>query len=210
MSEISKSALGESLGAEFEKKIANADFETIKVLMAQRAVASGLVQRDAYDPTVLIPTDRAAAPQRFAKTLEVAGKTLIFEGDSELQVERNIGDYFRALAPREPAETPKPATQLRDEQGQFLSAEDAAAKAELELRFKRGDIDTATYLAESGAVDAYLQSQGVSLDDLREVSTQKFTANWVSATQAFLERHPDWQGATPISKRWAELCRRCT
>ena len=50
MSDISKSSLGEAFDAEFEKKIANASFEEIKVLMKERAEAMNLVRPDAYDP----------------------------------------------------------------------------------------------------------------------------------------------------------------
>jgi hypothetical protein len=64
------------------------------------------------------------------------------------------------------------------------------------VRFKRGDIDTATYLGESGAMSEYLESQGVSMDALRATTGAKFEASWASATDEFLASPAgqDWPG----------------
>jgi hypothetical protein len=197
MSDINPSALGEKLDPAFEEAIKNASStEQLKALLADRTVSAGLATRDRYSPDVLIPTGAATAPTptRFGKTVEIAGKKLIFEGDSELEVERAIGDYFRAL---QPAETTEPARQPRNEAGQFTRSDDPVAKAELDLKFKRGEIDTATYLAESGAFDQYLASQGISLNDVKKVAEQSYVADWKSATNQFLETHPEWKGGAP-------------
>jgi hypothetical protein len=195
MSDISPSRLGEKAGPAFEKLVSECNTaDEIKALYAEKAVRDGLVTRDFYDPSVLLPTD-TAAPTKFAKSITgEGGKKLFFEGDSELDVEQRITAYLREQT--RPSET-KPELQpetSRDEHGRFTRVDDPVAKAELELKFKRGEITTADYLAESSAVDDYLKSQGVSLDDLKKVANDGYTADWEVATREFLERHPDWQG----------------
>jgi hypothetical protein len=99
MSDISKSALGEKFDAEFEAQVAACKTsEEIKALMQERAVAMGHVVRDKYDPSVLLVNpDAVAQPQKFAKSITVDGQKRIFEANSELELEKSIGDYFRAL-----------------------------------------------------------------------------------------------------------------
>jgi len=180
--------------------------EQIKEILRIGALAQGLAVEDAIDKSIFIPLEKAAAPEprRFAKTIEVAGQKLIFESDSELEVERSIGDYFRALQPRVETQPEVHSETPRDERGRFVSEEDVVAKAELELKFKRGEIDTATYLAESGAVNSYLASQGISLEDLKKVANDGYQADWQTATQEFLSRHPEWVGGNANLKEAGE------
>jgi hypothetical protein len=202
MSDISPSRLGEKADAEFEKLVSEAtSADQIKSLYAEKAVREGLVVRDIYDPSVLLVND-AAAPTKFTKTIKVDGGTkLLFEGDNEIELEENISDYFRALAPHEPAEkADAPHETPRDASGRFISENEVVAKAELELKFKRGEIDTAEYLAQSGAVDDYLKSQGVSIDELKASVEQTRNENrensWKQVTQEFLSspEGADWPG----------------
>jgi hypothetical protein len=104
----------------------------------------------------------------------------------------------------QPAVTVEPEAQPRNERGQFVSADDIAAKVELELRFKRGDIDAATYLAESGAIDQYLASQGITLQDLKQNADKNYEANWEASTTTFLSRHPEWVGGQENLQRMGE------
>jgi hypothetical protein len=196
MSDISPSAI--KTDAQLEEALKNASTpDEMKSILAEAAVKQGLVTRDYYDPSVLIPADRAAVPTKFGKSITVDGKKLIFDGDSDAEVEQRISAYLREQ-PR-PAEV-QPEVQPRDEKGQFTRVDDPVAKAELELRFKRGEIDTATYLAESGVVDDYLKSQGVSIDELKASVEQTRNENretsWKQATQEFLNspEGADWPG----------------
>jgi hypothetical protein len=194
MSDISPSRLGEKADAEFEKLVSECrTADEIKALYAEKAVREGLVVRDIYDPSVLLVNDRVAAPTKFGKSITVDGKQIIFEGDNEADIEARITAYLQSQ--KRPAETQTEVQETpRDERGRFVSEEDVCAKAELELKFKRGELSTEDYLAQSGAFDKYLASQGVTMDSLRKVANDGYKADWKSATAEFLERHPEWEG----------------
>src|ERR1700733_2950103 len=119
MSDISPSAI--KTDAALEESLKNASTpEEMKAILAEAAVRQGLVTRDYYDPSVLIPADRTAAPTQFAKSITVeGGKKLFFEGDSDLDVEQRITAYLQSQM--RPAET-RPEVQSetpRDERGRF-------------------------------------------------------------------------------------------
>jgi hypothetical protein len=172
--------------------------EEISAYLADIAVNQGLVTRDIYSPDVLIPTALASAtPKKVGKVVRLNGVAHPLIADDEaglLAQETQL--YRQALtrpnAPAEPTELP------RNERGQFVSAEDAAAKAELELKFKRGDVSAGEYIARSGVVADYLEAQGVPLSALQEAVEEKQTArdgqSWADATSAFVARHGDWPG----------------
>jgi hypothetical protein len=141
MSDISPSSI--TTDAEFEKQIAGADFETIKTLMAERAVQQGLVQRDAYDPSVLIPVESGTAPQKFFRAVTIKGQTQIVEAESEIALEKAVGNLYRAdLQPAAGRPVRNSATDLVVEQGKH--DEDTAAnpeqRAALDLQFQLGQI----------------------------------------------------------------------
>jgi hypothetical protein len=172
--------------------------EQIKSYMREIALRDHLVSED-LDPNILIenlnPPERAA---QFTKAITVNGRTLKFEGDSELAVEQAIGDYLRGeVAAREEATTTtrQAATTVATE-----SAEQVAERVELELQFKRGTISASEYIEKSGVLDTYLQSRGVSVEDLQEVTQQRgserFERSWADATSAFLNgpEGADWPG----------------
>ena len=75
---------------------------------------------------------------------------------------------------------------------------EAAEKAELELKFKRGEVSSDEYLAQSGAVKNYLEAQGVPLDELRdrlqEDRHREYEGSWATATTEFLQSGNDWPG----------------
>jgi hypothetical protein len=197
MSDISPSKI--TTDAEFERTIANASFEEIKSLMAARAIQQGLVKRDQYDPNVLIPTEPGTAPQKFARAVTINGMKHIIESDSELGLEKAVGDLFRAEL--QPAASATQQTEVaRDDRVRFTSEQGRLDEAELvrqsdlELRWKRGEISSDVYLTESGALDRALQAQGIDPNALREVSGKKFEQSWADATELFKARHPDWIG----------------
>ena len=69
-------------------------------------------------------------------------------------------------------------------------------RVELELKFKRGEISTDEYLAQSGAIERHLASQGLSLEALRAATDRGLINDWESATDEFLqsEAAADWPG----------------
>jgi hypothetical protein len=208
MSDISPSSI--RTDAALEESLKNASTpDEMKAILADAAVRQGLVTRDYYDPSVLIPADRTAAPKTFAKSITVeGGKKLFFEGDDEADVERRISTYLQSQM--RPVET-KPEVQPRDAKVQFTRVDDPVAKAELELQFKRGELTTADYLAQSGAIDEYFAAQGVSIDELKASVEQKRNENvehsWKSVTQEFLNSPAgsDWPGGPENLKAIGEV-----
>jgi hypothetical protein len=209
VSDISPSAI--KVTPALEEALKNADASQIATIMQQARLDQNLVRPD-WDPSFLIPVEPSAAPRKFARSITVDGQKRIVESDSELELERSIGDYFRAL---QGAQETNPARQQqqtieqpRNERGEFVSAKDAdranqleiVRRTELGLKFRRGEIDPATYLEESGAVADYLAKQGVPLEELKaqvaEKQSERFTQSWADATDEFL-RSPagaDWPG----------------
>jgi hypothetical protein len=195
--------------AEFERAVAAASSaEEIKSLMHDRAVQQGLVVPDLYSPDVLLPVEQPT-PRRFGKAVTVDGQKRFFEADSELELEREIGNYFReTLAARdtnpERQQQQQSTDQPRDAATGRFTAEpeattdggEAVARAELELRFKRGEISTDEYLTASGAIERHLAAQGIDMNALREASAQQFHQSWAQATQEFLNSPAgrDWPG----------------
>jgi hypothetical protein len=177
----------------------------ITAYLHEQEVQQGLVTRDYYSPDVLIPTPLAdAAPRKFARAVTIDGQKHIVEGASELELEKAVTDLYRAAMQPAATTRPAPTQQPRDEAGRFIpdrTQDDpllADARESLRLEFQQGRIDTATYLAKSGAFDQYLTQRGVSIDSLKETveraENTKFQQSWEDATQTFLRQTPDWPG----------------
>jgi hypothetical protein len=183
------------ISKELEEKIRTAPSpEHIAQYMREAYVEQGLAQTDEFNPEHFTPTKRAETPQprRFAKTLTVDGTKYTLESDSEQGLVQKEIAFYRSL------QQPNTTTEVaRDDQGRFTTEraqgradENLIAKAELELKFKRGEIDTATFLAQSGAIESYLEQQGIPLDTLKEVAQERqdtrFVQSWEDATLEFL------------------------
>jgi hypothetical protein len=197
------------MNANLEERINAAQTSAeVTAILHQAAIDQGLVRPDVYDPNILIPTEPGTAPQKFAKRVAVDGKNLIFEGDSELLVEQRITEYFRDLLEK-PANAAAEAAaaaartqqtdQARGADGKFVSQEEADRvhqlevlnRADLDLKFKRGEISTADYMATSGVLENYVEKTlGVSMDDIQAAAQEKqqarFSASWEQATAEFL------------------------
>jgi hypothetical protein len=208
VSDISPSAI--KVTPALEEALKNADASQIATIMQQARLDQNLVRPD-WDPSFLIPVEPSAAPRKFAKSITVDGQKRIFEADSELELERSIGDYFRALQGAQetnPARQQAEQTQPRNQHGQFTTQEDAdranqlelVRRTELDLKFKRGEVSAADFIEQSGAVDAYLEKAGVPLEDLRasvaEKQNDRYTQSWADATEEFLHSSAgaDWPG----------------
>jgi hypothetical protein len=191
MSEISPSKLGEQFDAEFQTKLdACENPEQIKELMHKQELSRGLIKLD-WDESFRIPIE-TPEPRTFARTVVIAGQKHVLEGASELEVTQKETELFRRVF-AEPAARTEPREQPRNER-----VEDAAARAELELKFKKGDISASDYLQQSGAISDYLATQGVPLEELKAQVAAKqnedFQRSYKDATTKFIARHPEWQG----------------
>jgi hypothetical protein len=193
--------------AELEAAIKTSDFEAIKGLMRQKAEEAGLITRDIYsgDP---IPVDQPA-PKKHAVVLTIRGKKHVVEANSpdELKtaeialLERELGASQESQQSEQSTEHP------RGDDGRFQNREDGEAQAapdageqqrtlelhELETKFRLGQIDTATYLRDSGALDEYLSSKGI---DVNAVAQERANEEWSSAVETFLnsEAGSTWPG----------------
>ena len=165
--------------------------EQIKAIMAEAALAQGLVTLDALNPSVMIPTELANhASQAFAKTLMINGQKFIVESPTEDGLVAAELEKMREIFGQSDASQ----DQARDANtGRFVSKTDKEQEeseqvrlAELERSYKTGAITLDDYLVQSGAVDRVIQ---------KRQQEQTATVNdWTEATSTFLERHRDWQG----------------
>jgi len=188
---------------EQKAKIATMSASEISPYLVELAVQQGLLKRD-WDPSVLHEVQErldAPQPKRFATRVSVDGHQHIIEADSPEALAEATEKFYREIFAQPAPRTDVPA---RDSQGRFAPQTDeptpadeaaqAAVRADLDLRFKRGEVDTAQYLEQTGAVEKYLEARGVSLPALREVSDSKFVESWSDAADTFVREHPDWQG----------------
>jgi hypothetical protein len=168
--------------------------------MARAALEQALVTPDPYNPQLLHETELAAhAPRKFAKHVTLNGTKYLLEGSSpEELANAETSLYEQVLGQGDNG-------QARDAQGRFVheqTPEEKAAgelevskRAELELKFKRGDITAEAYLESSGAITAYLQNHGVSPDALVAVTDLVTQNTWALATEEFLQgAGSDWPG----------------
>src|ERR1700684_4492805 len=100
--------------------------------------------------------------------------------------------------------SPRLEPKLRDDKGRFTTEraqgradENAVAKAALDLKFKRDQISTEEYLTQSGAIESYLEQQGIPLDLLKEVAAERsdtrLVQSWQETTTEFLRSAgADW------------------
>ena len=181
-----------------EERISKASAAEIGPILRAAAISQHAITPD-WDPELYTENPVAPEPKGYVRVVIIDGRKTIVEADSELSLEKSVGDLYRA-AMAQPATSTQQIEQPRNERGQFVSAEDAAATAELELQFKRGEISASDYLQKSGAVADYLAKQGIPLQDLRaqvaEKQSERFTQDWASATEEFLHspEGSDWIG----------------
>jgi hypothetical protein len=198
--------------ASLEEQIHDAtNVEQMKAILRAEALRQNLIVPDVINASVLHEVD-VAAPRRFAKTVEIGGVKQTIEGNSELEVEQKLGEFYRTTF-QHPVETTE---QPRNECGQFTAEQgkldeaaqlEALAKAELELKFKRGELSTDDYLTASGAIERHLADQGVDMEALRDASATKLRVNWEAATAEFqqTEEGRRWPGGQENFKKLGNL-----
>jgi hypothetical protein len=213
MSVISESKLGEKFSPAFQAKLdACTNPEQIKELMHQEELSRGLIKLD-WDESFRIPVE-TPQPTGLARSVTIAGKSFVIEGKTELELEQNQTALYRRVfaepaagteQPRDPASGQFRAT--ADQERAAAASVDAAAKVELDLKFKRGEISAAEYIEQSGAVKDYLAKEGVSIDALKtavdQTQTASYEQSWAQATEQFLASS-DWPGGTENQKRLGE------
>ena len=177
-----------------EEEIAAATNQSeILSIMHRHELLQGLCVPDIYDPNVRLEVE-PVAQSAFSKTLVVNGVSHTVSGSTETELLQAESALFQSLFEQTAANNPPADSHGRDARGRFVAEElsdeahqaELIRRSELDLKFKRGELDTAAYLAETGAVDAYLASKGISIDALQQVADQKTTADWTQATQEFM------------------------
>jgi hypothetical protein len=227
MSDSSPSRLGENVDAALAEKIASAksSYEITEILH-NAAIARGLVTRD-IDPLILnevnVPVPKSYAKTLNINGIKHVVEAATEEGlqQAELSLMREIfgGQSQEQRHEQQQEQQPKfsnvvydpIAGRYRNGDGQFLSDEVAAQliqqiqrdtsdltrQSELEMKFKRGEIDSATYIRESGVLD--------------QVLDQREQQSWADATGEFLNSDygQNWMGGeagvTVMSRKLEEL-----
>lgn len=164
----------------------------------------GLVVPDILNTSVrheITPVETAPAAQD-VHSVTINGKTIT--GSQEV-IDAAMREHFTA----------------RDENGRFKKdtprtpEQDAAAvaeRAELDLQFKRGQIDTAEYLEKTGAIAEALEKQlGVPIDAIaatfQEQAGKIYEQSWAEATTRFKESAEGrtWPGGNANLKKIGEV-----
>lgn len=180
------------------------------VAEAQKQLAASDAARVAHDAEEKAAAERLEAakkaaeeaPKTFKRVENIGGKDLTFEAASELELQTQIANAYRVAYSIAPQPTVQPVVEAAPDPAVLAAkaAEEAAAKAELELKFKRGEISTADYLEQSGAYEDFLTKKGLSIDALKatveQTQTAQYEKSWAEATEEFLHSPAgaDWPG----------------
>jgi len=154
---------------------------------------------------VVAPADEEAA-KPFSRTETIGGREFSFEAATELELERQVNNAYKVAAGLQVPQVVEPVVDpaVAAAAAEKAATERAAAQADLELKFKRGEVSTQEYLEQSGAVKDYLEKQGVPLDELRasveQTRQRTYEQSWADATTAFLKSGSDWPGGEKNKK----------
>jgi hypothetical protein len=187
--------LHETMDKAFEDKIRKAtSAEEIKVLMSERAITLGIIQQNEFGELIPVSAEQQP-PTRFTKNITVNGVSKTVEGNSPEELQAAELEYMRSIFPTNDAARAnrEAAAQSRDDAGRFTEDPGALDEAEaarivnladLELKFKRGELNTADYLEQSGALEQALQ---------KRESGFRYQQSWADATTEFLQAYPEWK-----------------
>ncbi len=166
---------------------------------ATQTAADTAAQKAAADKAA---ADAVVATEPFKRVEVIGGREFTFEAESELELERAVNNAYKVAYAVQESAPVAAATPAAPVVPQKTAEEIAAERAELDLKFKRGDISTKEYLEQSGAVADYLASQGISIDRLKSTVDQnentQYKQSWEQATDSFLNSTAgaDWPGGT--------------
>lgn len=177
--------------AEAEKQMA----EKTQLDAAQAAATQAATDKAAADAAVLAAAQ--AEPEIFKRTSVIGGQEFHFEASTEAELDRQ---ELNALKVAYTLKANAPAQEVVPDAAAVAAAQAAevAAKAELERKFRLNEISAADYITQSGAVKAYLESQGVSIEALKERTAEsigkKLEQSWKDAGEEFQRLTPSWAG----------------
>jgi hypothetical protein len=188
------------LSREQEEHVKTLQPEEIKAYLVSVAEDQKLIFRDPFDRNCIHEIEGATPvqpSQGFLRRVTIDGRETLVEAESELELERRVGDVLRAaVGAREESTTTAATAPTATEETPL----EVAQRVELDLRFRRGEISVSQYVEQSGAVKQYLENQGIPLDDLRsaiqEKNNTRFEQSWADATEEFLNGPygSDWPG----------------
>ena len=183
------------------------DPASLKQLILAEAERQATAAQDAATTQAAADAAKAAAdakaaetPADFSRTETIGGREFAFTATSELELERMITQAYKVAYGVQPTQTVPDVVEVSDADKAAIAAAQAAEKAELELKFKRGDISASEYIEQSGAIKEYLEKVGIPLDELRNTVEQgrnkAFEQSWEQATEEFLHSAAgaDWPG----------------
>lgn len=173
--------------------------EEIRALLENAMARSGIADRDPETGQFvrrepLTPAAQTAAqtaadaavkqPQQFEKTEVIGGQEFHFSEGSEVALERAISNAYRVAE----AVKNEPLTHVKT---QAEIEQEICDRAELELKFKRGEISAKDYIQQSGAIDEVLAESGF---DVQAAASAQFETNWSEAVDIFFQ--------TPEGQTW--------
>ena len=188
------------------------DPESIRAAVIAEAEKQGLAAADAQAAADKAVADKAAADKSaadeaaamaggFSRTEVIGGREFTFEAASELELERMVNNALKVAYAIQPTDDVIVTEPVVDAAAVQKAAEDRAVfMVDLETKFKRGEISTAEYLEQSGAMDEYLEKKGIPIDKLKNSITQneytQFEQSWAQATEEFKNSPAgaDWPG----------------
>jgi hypothetical protein len=184
------------LASEAEKQGAAA----AQLAVDQAAAEQARLDQVAADAVAAQAAAAAEAARSFKRTENIGGKNFEFDGASEAEVDRLVlNAYKMAYTLRE--ERPAVAEVVPDAAAVAAAAEaEAAAKADLEKKFRLGEVSAKDYIEQSGAINQYLESQGLSVAALRDAVNANIGAqtaqSWSQAGETFRNSSAgaDWPG----------------
>jgi hypothetical protein len=197
MSDISK-AVGENSPELIEALKNAASVAEMTEIRRQFLVERCGAERDRFSPTVLTfdnfkSPDAAASGGTFTRTIKIHGVDKVLMADSELALERMVGAAYQAAA------AAADGTQPRGSDGKFVSRREMnlAEKTELDLRFRRGEVNAADYLKQSGELETAFSTfvkDKLGIDSEELARNQQTQDAWKTVTEKWLNNHPEWEG----------------
>jgi len=152
-----------------EEALKNASHEEIKELLKDAAVEQRIAVRE-WDQSIVTPVNPGTDPKAYARAIVIDGTKHIVSGASEIELEKAVGDLYRAQLQPAATTTEQPARDTST--GRFTSQAEPSVSQEtkdaLQLQFQLGQISASEYLEKSGSISDYLEKAGIPLDLLRD------------------------------------------
>jgi trimeric autotransporter adhesin len=188
--------------AEFDKQVAAATAAQTQTAVDAKAAADAEAAKTAADAASAEAAKIAAAASSslLTRTENIGGTDIEFTGASEAEIDKLVINALKVAAAVRPSDrqTTTVDAQADAEKARVDAELAASAKADLEIRFKRGDVSVSEFIEQSGAVKDYLEKQGIPIEALRaSVEREQGTVyeqSWAEATKTFLK--------SPVGCKW--------